>query len=112
MFDEVHFRGNVYQTKDFESEMLHYFIEYDNRLYRDVGFRESVPKAERPYPDAPEGSLEAFFGCMRWVSTGREDTNYHGMMNIYRSIGNGGWEEFNLKFTDGVLVDCKEVKDG
>jgi hypothetical protein len=112
LFDEVHFRGNVYQTKDFDNEMLNYYIGDDNRLIKDIGHTEHVPKEQRPYPNAPEGSIDSFCGCVRWVSTGKEDTNYHGMLYIYRSLGKDkGWENLKLKFTDGNLVDCIEVPD-
>lgn len=59
----------------------------DDRLLRDK------PWWTRQKDDAPEPT----------------DTNFHGILNFYG--GDGGWREFNAKFTDGQLVSIEQVKE-
>lgn len=94
MFDEVHFAGEVLQTKDFDCDMRAYWIE-NGRLLKSIGEYVEVPREQRRYPDAPEGSLLSMAGCIRWVESERRDINFHGILHA-------GGRRF--KFTDGQLV--------
>ncbi len=97
MFDNVHYNGEVLQTKDFDCEMRDYFIE-NGRLLKDIGHYVDVPKHERPYPNEPDDSFLSMAGCIRWISEKKEDMNFHGI------LGTGG---FDFKFTDGQLIEAK-----
>lgn len=100
------------QTKDFDCEMVTHIISADGRLMLDRGYYESVPKHERPYPDAKRGR-------MRRVPK-YEDANFHGLVHFYglETVGTRAAEwhprgrepiykrhEYFAKFTDGRLVE-------
>lgn len=97
MFDEVNYKGEILQTKDFDCEMRMYFIEV-GRLLKDIGHYEEVPKENRPYPN--EEGLKGMCGCIKWISEKHEDTNFHGILNA---------GEYEFKFSDGNLVS--EIKE-
>lgn len=109
MFDEIHFNGNWYQTKDFDCVLCKYWIE-NGRLIKGIGYHVDVPKEQRPYPDAPEDSILSACGMVRWVETERKDTRFHGVLNFYRLDENQLWEEYNAKFTDGTIVEMNRVE--
>jgi len=84
-----------------------------------------VPKEERPYPDAPEGSLQAMCGSLRRIRS-QHDRSFHGIFNFYalEVVGREPDErwgphgrpiykshEYNAKFTDGQLVSIELVPD-
>lgn len=94
MFDEIHYKGRVWQTKDFECCMDHYHIR-EGRLYL-----EKVHWCT----DAD--------GHFRPIKTGEVEVPFHGVIEICdwdpkdtRSIQEGReLERRTLKFTDGKLV--------
>jgi hypothetical protein len=108
------------QTKDFGCGMVTHIITKDGRLLLEqIDETLDVPKHERPYPDAPEGSLKAFCGCIRTVRS-RHDANFHGIVNFYglETVGREPDERYgargrpiykhhnyNAKFTNGQLVE-------
>jgi len=101
------FKGEL-QTKDFDCEMVEHLITADGRLMLEqIDSVEEVPKAERPYPDAPEGSSMSFVGCIRTIRS-RHQSDFHGVIRFY-----GGdrheWHEYRAKFTDGRLVSISLV---
>jgi hypothetical protein len=51
-------------------------------------------------PERLNGFL-ALCGCMSWVETGREDQNFHGMIEADR---------YQFKFTDGNLVEVIDTE--
>jgi hypothetical protein len=81
MFDYINFNGIRYQTKEFTREMSEYYIE-NHRLLKSIGHFEEVPKNERPYPNAKEGSIEELCGSIKWIEESKEDLNYHGIVGI------------------------------
>lgn len=99
MFDEIHYNGKLYQTKDFDCEMRDYWIE-NGRLIKSIGRYESVPMEERPYPG--DGFM-SICGSIRWIEEERRDINYHGWLYFY------GDEEYKAKFTDGNLVELIQL---
>ncbi|HKO88765.1 MAG TPA: hypothetical protein VJU83_09655 [Burkholderiales bacterium] len=103
MFDRLHHEGKVYQTKDLSCTLDELRI-VGGRLICDEWHYEDVPKAERPYPDAPEGSLQSICGTIRRV-VDREnvDMNYHGILTGCIESG-PEYRRFTAKFTDGNLV--------
>jgi hypothetical protein len=104
-------KGTEFQTKDTEAQFLeHYTITREGRLIHHTVRYEEVPKAQRPYPDAPDDSIQAFIGCIRSLPTGEVDTNYHGYLRFHEYSDAGEWWEYRAKFTDGVCVElvCAE----
>lgn len=110
MFDTIKYKGISYQTHDLEEEMANYEIREDGRLYKDIGKCEP---AGAP-PDAVPGSYAHTFGTWKWVSEGFRDENYHGVIEIGRSVEKSetcpsGYDELLLKFTNGILVEEKPL---
>lgn len=103
-----------WQTKDFDCVMEIIRIQ-NGRLVRDRWHYEDVPKAERPYPDAPDDSLLSLAGSIRTVIDEADvDMNFHGCFNFYTYVGDpnrddGKWFEYQAKFTDGNLVSITRV---
>jgi hypothetical protein len=101
-----------WQTKDtYEQYLETYTISADGRLLYDAGHYESVPKAERPYPDAPEGSLTALAGSMRRVvDTPAVPQDFHGDIYFYGTEGDFNapegyvWREYRARFSEGKLL--------
>lgn len=115
------------QSKDFDCEMTTILIRADGRLLIERFEYYSVPKEERPYPDA-EGAL-ALCGSLGKKDRRWEDLNFHG------DFGFGGLEDLNddywvaserhpaggfrqkryrhhdyvARFTDGHLVSIRDV---
>lgn len=97
----------TFQTKDTPDQyMTTYTITEDGRLSWRPYTIENVPREERPYPDAPEGSLKAICGMIRRVESDPEVLeDFHGDVHFYTG-GPRGWWEYRARFTDGV---CKEI---
>lgn len=111
MFDEIKWKGKTWQTKDFDCQLATYRIENGRLIYQRFHY-ESVPKGERTYPNAEEGTWQSAIGSIRSVDDGPEDTNFHGVLNLYRmpkaddrDPSAAYWEEWNLKFTNGNLTE-------
>lgn len=72
---------------------------------------EETPKAERPYPDAAEGTLESICGIMRSVPMGDVEIPYHGDVRFYEydTRANRFWE-YIARFTEGrcVRIWCED----
>ena len=116
MFDQVHYNGRVFQTKDFECLMTDYYIE-NGRLLGSVGHAEDRSPATawrtaHPGEELPEElqGLRGLCGCCSWVETGRKDTNFHGILRFYTCTSPDDWEEYKAKFTDGALVEVSRVE--
>jgi len=84
-----------YQTKSLENALYTYYVK-DRKLFMKVYRYDTVPEEERTHP---------IFGILRAVYLGDQDTNHHGWITIY-----GVKDTWNLKFTDGVLVDTKFIE--
>lgn len=96
----------LFQTKDTPDQyMTVYTITADGRLAWRPCEMESVPEAERPYPDAPDGSALALAGCMRRVESEPEFLDYHGDLFFYH-YHEGTWWEYKARFTEGV---CQKI---
>ncbi|UCV07030.1 hypothetical protein [Dechloromonas denitrificans] len=96
----------LFQTKDFERVLATHAIR-DDGLYLDGGHYETVPKAERPNPDAEEGTLEDLKGSLRWVPNLARHPEAHGIIIFYGADAAGKWHEYEAKFTDGELIGVK-----
>jgi len=115
MFDEIRcevplpddFEGDLlFRTKDFERVLATHAIKEDG-LYLDDGHYETVPKAERPNPDAEEGTLEDLKGSLRWVPNLVHHHEAHGIVNFYGDDAAGKRHEYEAKFMDGQLIGIK-----
>lgn len=103
------FTGEL-QTKDIDDPFMNtHIITKDGRLMMEVLVRtESVPKSERPFPDAEEGSPAEIYGSVRFIRE-QKDANFHGLLNFYGGGGSEDWHEYEAKFTDGQLVSIRRV---
>ncbi len=100
----------LFQTKDFERVLANHVIKEDG-LYLDEGHYETVPKTERPNPDAEDGTLAALKGSLRWVPNLVHHPEAHGVVNFYGQDANGKRHEYDAKFTDGRLICIKARAD-
>lgn len=109
------FAGEL-QTKDFDCDMVTHRITADGRLMLTrIDRRELVPKSERPFPDAAEGTIEEIAGSIR-TFTSEHDSHFHGWVRFYGSEGSPNdetwiWHEYRAKFTDGQLVTIELAPD-
>jgi hypothetical protein len=132
------FKGEL-QTKDLTREMAEHVITAEGRLIlRILDRQEFVPKSVRPYPNAPEDSIQHIIGSLRrfWRD---EISDFHGILYFYGShyetpqgdivrlrkgvlchqgsifdaetgkILRRVCHEYHAKFTDGQLVEIKQL---
>lgn len=98
-----------WQTKTLDRPAMDvYKLTMNGRLFKEQAHYEKVPEEERPAYDEERGgfkkeSMKAL-GMLNKVHDGWEDTNYHGIVEIHRTIDDE-YVSFDLKFTDGELVD-------
>lgn len=92
------------QTKSLECLMDSYRVTEEGRLEREETETHLVPEEDRPHPD--EDGLMKMAGMFNEESLGWKDTDYHGIVEVHESIGDE-YRSFDLKFTDGELVDIE-----
>ncbi len=108
MFDYVTHEGRRYQTKDTPDQYLSEYRIVNGRLLGDEWHSATVPKAERPYPDAPDDSIDAWIGSMRRVIDKADvDLNWHG----YLDMVDEELADYRAKFSDGNLVSFERLPD-
>jgi len=96
------FQGTL-QTKDLCCEMVTHTITKNGRLICErIDSTELLPKAERDYPDAPDGSLRSWIGSIR-THTSQYDANFHGILNFYGCEGKGLKPPPRASYWMGVL---------
>lgn len=125
-----------FQTKDFDCEMTNVYITKDESLNFKHSFTgdsflpyklqiekfeyEEVPKNERPYPDAEEGSFKALAGCLRKTNIRLEDINYTGTFSFYDYIQIPGgafrkpitkWYQFIGETKSGKIISLKRLTE-
>lgn len=109
-FDIEHDGVDGWQTKTIQKRpLLEVYKIEDGRLYKEEYHHEKVPKEERPYGDSDKEFLQ-MCGMLSKVHEGWEDTEYHGIVEIH-SIVNEEYISYDLKFTDGKLVNISENDD-
>lgn len=87
-------QGNVFQTKDFDSNMDSYLITQDGKLQKTSGnwFGRKIENGD--YKDVP----------------------YNGVINFYELLVFNTefkqWYEYSATFVDGWLVDLEVIDDG
>jgi hypothetical protein len=96
----------LFQTQDFERVLATHAIREDG-LYLDDGHYETVPKAERPHPDAEDGTLEELKGSLRWVPNLVLHPEAHGMIYFSGEDAAGKQHDYEAKFMDGELIGIK-----
>ena len=100
--------GN-FQTKDLENLLDNYTITKEGRLILHQCHYEEVPEEERYYygkPEWDENPIFQFMGSMKSVFDKDVDLNFHGILEVHEMLGDE-WFSYNLKFTDGTLVEVK-----
>jgi hypothetical protein len=104
-----------YQTKDTPAQFMErYTITEEGRLVHHAVDYEDTPQAERPFPDAPDGSWRALAGRIRPVPIGDVDVPYHGSLRFYTGDSFGQldhwWREYVALFDHGKLLKLERVK--
>jgi hypothetical protein len=105
------YQGKDFQTKDFECEMATHYIK-GGGLYLDEGHCVSVPKHERPYPDAHDGTLQSMFGSMRWIPNLVHQPHFDGIVDFYDLDAQNVMHRYNAKFENGKLVGIAVAGSG
>jgi hypothetical protein len=110
VFDQIHYNGEVYQTKDFDCQMDNYYLE-GGKLLKAVGYTEDRSPAtawekEHPGEELPEElqGPAGFCGLLTFIETGRELFPYTGEVEFYGDAG-----EYSADFREGVLVSITQV---
>jgi len=105
-------QDSMFQTKDLENMLDNYTITKEGRLIWHKCYWEEVPEEERPYYGKPEwddNGIFQFIGSMKTIPDGDEDLNFHGVLEVHELLGDPNaeyeWFSYNLKFTDGTLVE-------
>ena len=111
MFDEIRYDGRDFQTKDFDCLIEQYVIEA-GRLLKQGWRTVELPESEWvKYKDIN------YCQKTKSVPDKLQDTNFHGWVNFYtcnidlQTGSPGKWEEYNAKFTDGMLVEVVAVPE-
>src|SRR3972149_10188881 len=92
--------GCDFQTKDFDCDLTEIYITDEGELKINRFEYESVPKEERPHPNA-EG-LMGLAGSLRRINERFETIPYHGIVNFYTYKEDVSFEFF-AKFDNGKL---------
>lgn len=102
-------KDGLFQTKDFDCDMVVHVITADGRLMLErIDETQIVPKHERPYPNEPDDTLMGMCGMLRSIKS-KHDANFHGVMRFYGGGLENDWHEYRAKFTDGQLVEIVAV---
>jgi hypothetical protein len=120
MFDEVVCKYPLpgttetdFQTKSFDNMMFKYTITEDGRLLEETHEYDVVPEEERPYYGKPEwetNPIVSIFGSLKRVNTKEEQIDFHGWMEIHTIDKDNNWLAYEIKFTDGKVVEVKDVR--
>lgn len=136
---EINYLSTTYpnwQTKHFENQLTDVYIVEDSDTKYKHSFLgdgtkyklqikqfewETVPKEERPYPDAEEGSLESILGCMRESNVRIVDLDYTGTFTFYNYVKPEGtevgevkklkWVEYLGEAKNGKIISIKRLEE-
>lgn len=102
----------VWQTKDMVNLLDDFTITKEGKLIHHQCEWDIVEEQDRPYygkPEWDENPLFKVFGSMERTPTEDVVVEYHGMMRIIAQTpdNSGTFYEYELKFTDGMVVDAK-----
>lgn len=102
-----------FQTKNLDCAMQAYTVTKPGRLIRHLREYEIVPEEDRPNWGKPEWdtTFGPMLGMMRVVTETDVDEQHHGWMTIYSKDQADQWVEYQLKFTDGWLVEVKGLSE-
>jgi len=101
-----------FQTKDLQNAMMTYTITKEGRLIAEEFKYESVPEEERLFYGTDEWEthpMGKLFGCLRRTDIINVDTNYHGDVVMYTHDMDSNWEEFKVRFTEGVVSKIERI---
>ena len=105
-------QNDTFQTKDLGSTMDHYTITEEGELVNHVYEYYEVPEEERPNYGTPEWDSNPYsklLGSMRSKFIENRKINYHGVISIYTIADDDEWWEYEIKFTDGKVVDIRRI---
>lgn len=114
-------KADELQTKDFNCEMCTHVITSDGRLMLErVDSVEEVPKDQRTYPNAEDGTFQALCGSLQFNKSAHAALDFHGWVEFYgletidyepnQQSGVRGApiyksHNYRAKFTDGRLIE-------
>lgn len=100
-----------FQTKSFENLMFRYTITEDGRLLEETHEYDLVPEEERPFYGKPEWEkpLGKVCGSLKRINIEEKQIDFHGWMEIHTVDRDNNWLHYKLKFTDGQLVEVKDL---
>jgi hypothetical protein len=97
----------LFQTKDTNAQYMEkYILTREGRLIHHTVRYEPIPEEDRPCPNG-EGMLK-WIGSIRSVSTGYEDTGFHGSLCFYTDIDGERFEYIAL-LKDGSVIDLRRT---
>lgn len=101
-------KNTKFQTKSFGNFMGNYELRPDG-IYRQDFESFIVPKNERPYPDAEEGSIESMFGVLGRKNGKWKKVNRTLEFSFYSDI-DGEWVEFEGIMCQGNVLELKKSR--
>jgi len=107
-------QNDVFQTKDLDCMMCSYTITEDGGLVQHIYEYYEVPEEERPNYGTPEWEnkpLAKLIGSMGSKFLEDKEINYHGIISIYTIAKGNAWWEYEIKFTDGKVIDVKRINE-
>lgn len=107
-------QNDVFQTKDLGSMMNSYTVTENGELIHHVHEYYEVPEEERLNYGTPEWDQNRWcrlVGSMKIKHTKDTKINHHGIIWIYTIGKDREWWEYEIKFTDGKVVDVKRINE-
>jgi hypothetical protein len=105
---------DVFQTKDLGSMMDSYTITEDGELLQSIREYYEVPEEERPNYGTPEWDSKPYsrlLGSMGSKFIENRKVNHHSIIYIYTIASDREWWEYEIKFTDGKVVDIRRIDE-
>ena len=94
MFDNLHYEGKEYQTKDTPQQSMDTYEIRGNELW--------WRKTEYEWAEEKESMFGGYLKEVshEWVFCHKFD----GLIRFYRTLGDDAWEEWNALFMDGKII--------
>ena len=100
MFDNVKYKGEVYQTKDTPHQLLYdYELRDDGTLWREC-YTIIWHKDESSWLGIREERKDIYW---------KFEDDFDGVIRFYRSVGKG-WVEYRALFMEGKLLKLERIE--